>query len=41
MVVGTFFGIAFLRDWNENGLFLVPVTTADFSKFADILSATL
>ena len=32
-IVWTFFGIAFLRDWNE--------ATAEFSKFACILSAAL
>ena len=36
-VVWTLFGIAFLWDWNENWPFLV--TTAEFSKFAGILSA--
>ena len=58
VVVWTFFGIAFLWDWNENWLFLFvcflffyfifnfttffsPVTTAEFSKFAGILSAAL
>ena len=40
-VVWTFFGIAFLRDWNENWLFSSPVATAEYSKFADILSAAL
>ena len=38
MVVGAFFGIAFLWDWNEN-YFSSPVATAEFSKFAGILSA--
>ena len=37
-VVWAFFGIAFLWDWNENW-FSGPVATAEFSKFADILSA--
>ena len=37
-VVWTFFGIAFLWDWNENWLFS-PVATAEFSKFSDLLSA--
>ena len=37
VVVWTFFGIAFLCDWNENW----PMVTAEFSKFASILSATL
>ena len=36
-VVWTFFGIAFLWDWNES--FSGPVTTAGFSKYAGILSA--
>ena len=40
MVIWTFFGIAFLWDWNENWLFS-PVTTTEFSKFAGILSAAL
>ena len=35
MVVWTFFVTAFLWDWNEN------VSTAEFSKFAGILSAAL
>ena len=39
VVVWTFFGIAFLWDWNENGLF--PVLFAEFSKFAAMLSAAL
>ena len=39
-VVWAFFGIAFLRDWNEN-TFSSPVATAEFSKFAGILSAAL
>ena len=39
LVVWTFFGIAFLWDWNENWPF--PVATAEFSKFAGILSAAL
>ena len=39
-VVWTFFGIAFLWDWNEN-TFSSPVDTAEFSKFAGILSAAL
>ena len=37
-VVWTFYGIAFL--WNEN-TFSSPVATAEFSKFAGILSAAL
>ena len=40
VVVWTFFGIAFLWDWNEN-TFSSPVATAEFSKFAGILSAAL
>ena len=39
VVVWTFFGIAFLWDWNENWPF--PVATAEFSKFAGILSVAL
>ena len=38
-VVWAFFGIAFLWEWNKN--FSSPVATAEFSKFADILSAAL
>ena len=41
VIVWTFFGIAFLWDWNENWPFSSPVVTAEFSKFADILSAVL
>ena len=37
-VVWAFFGIAFLWDWNEN-TFSRSVVTAEFSKFAGILSA--
>ena len=42
-VVWTFFGIAFLWDWNENWklTFSSLVATAEFSKFAGILSAAL
>ena len=40
VVVWTFFGIGFLWDWNEN-TFSSPVATAEFSKFAGILSAAL
>ena len=40
VLVLTFFGIAFLWDWNENW-FSSPVATAEFSKFAGILSAAL
>ena len=39
MVVGTFFGIAFLWDWKEN--FSSLVATVEFPKFAGILSAAL
>ena len=41
MMVWTFFGIAFLWDWNENCPFPFssPVAAAEFSKFADLLSA--
>ena len=38
VVVWAFFGIAFLWDWNETDLFQ---STAEFSKFAGILSAAL
>ena len=40
-VVSIFFGIAFLWHWNENGTFSSPVATAEFSKFAGILSELL
>ena len=40
VVVWALFGIAFLSDWNENWPFPV-MATAEFSKFAGILSATL
>ena len=40
-VVWTFFGIALLWAWNENWPFPVLVTTAEFSKFAGIVSAAL
>ena len=41
-VVWAFFGIAFLWDWKENWPFPEsPVATAEFSKFAGILSAAL
>ena len=40
-VVWTFFGIAFLWDWNEKLTFPSPVATAEFSKFAGIMSAAL
>ena len=39
-VVWTFFGIVFLWDWNKTDLFH-PVASAEFSKFADLLSAAL
>ena len=41
MVVCTFFGIAFLWDWNKKLTFSSTVVTAEFSKFAGILSAAL
>ena len=41
MVVWTFFGIAFLWDWRKTDLFQSTVATAEFSKFAGILSAAL
>ena len=41
MVVRAFFGIAFLWDWNENCHLPSFEATADFSKFAGILSAAL
>ena len=41
MIVWTFIGIAIFWDWDENGFFSSPVATAEFSKYADILSATL
>ena len=40
-VVWTFFGIAFLWDWNEKLTFSIPVATAVFYRFAGILSAAL
>ena len=40
VVVWTFFGIAFLWDWNENWNFLVPWPLL-FSKFDGVLSAAL
>ena len=40
-VVLVFFGIAFLWDWNEKLTFSSPVATAEFSKCAGILSASL
>ena len=41
VVVRAFFGIAFLWDWNENCHLPSFEATADFSKFAGILSAAL
>ena len=41
VVVGTFFGIAFLLDWNENLTLSSPVATAEFSKFAAFEYSTL
>ena len=38
MVVWASFGTAFLWDWNEKLTFCSPVVTAEFSKFAGILS---
>ena len=40
-VVWTFFDIALLWDWNEKLTFSSHVATAEFSKFAGILSAAL
>ena len=40
-VIWAFFGIVFLWDWNENWPFCSPGATAEFSKFAGILSAAL
>ena len=40
MVLRTFFGIALHWHWNKN-IVSSPVATAEFSKFADILSAAL
>ena len=39
-IVWTFFGIAFLWAWNKNN-FSSPVATAEFSKYAGVLRATL
>ena len=39
--VWTFFGIAFLWDWNLKLTFGSPVATAEFSKFDAILTAAL
>ena len=41
VLVWTIFGIALLWDWNEKWTFPVPVATAEFSRFAGILSAAL
>ena len=41
VAVWAFFGIALLWDWNENWPFSSSVATAEFSKFAGILSAAL
>ena len=41
MAVWSFFDISFLLDWHENWPFSSPVATAEFSKFAGILSAAL
>ena len=41
VVVWTFFGIALLWDWEWKLTFSSPVATAEFSKFAGILSAAL
>ena len=42
VVVWAFFGIAFLWDWKAGKVtFSSPVATAEFSKFAGILSAAL
>ena len=40
VVVWAFFGIAFLWDWNENWP-SSPMASAEFSKFAGVLSAAL
>ena len=40
-VVWTFFGIAFLWNWNENWPFSSPVASTEFSKFSGILGAAL
>ena len=41
VVAWAFFGIALLWDWNENWPISSPVATAEFSKFAGVLSAAL
>ena len=40
-IVWTFFGIAFLWDWNKNLAFSSLVAADEFSKFGGILSAAL
>ena len=40
-VFWAFFGITFLWNWNEKLTSSSPVATAEFSKFADILSTAL
>ena len=40
-VVWTFFGTAFLWNWDKNWTFSSPVVTAEFLKIAGILSAAL
>ena len=40
-VVWAFFGIALLWDWNGKLTFSSPVATAEFSKFAGLLSVML
>ena len=41
VIIWTFFGIAFLWDWNENCPFPVLFLLLSFPKFAGILSAAL
>ena len=41
VVVLAFFGIVFLWDWNENWPFPVLLATAEFSKFAGVLSVAV
>ena len=41
MVVWALFDFALLWDWRKKLTFSNPVTTAEFSRFADILSAAL
>ena len=40
-IIWTFFGTAFLWDWNENLTFSNPVATAEFPKSACMLNAAL